>query len=101
MPNESKSILRIDGPRPFYSQSDEDHFFKWLQSISGIEQVKGVGQALEITIRRPMEKDSLHDLIALLTRYSLDRRPLKSFCDEQPGDYFRDRDKYWHVAVYG
>jgi len=101
MSHEAKSLLTIDGPGPFYSQNDEDHFFNWLQSIPGIERVRGVGQKLEITIHHPMARDSLYDLIALLTRYSLDRRPLKPLCDEQPGNYFREPGKYWHAAVYG
>jgi hypothetical protein len=98
---ELTSLLTIDGPRLFYSRSDEDHFFGWLQSIPEIEKVTGVGERLEIVVRRPMKKDSLHDLIALMTRYGLDRRPLKPLCDEQPGDYFRDREAHWHSAVYG
>jgi hypothetical protein len=101
VPTELELLLTIDGPRPFYSRNDEDHFFGWLQSISGIEKVTGVGETLEITVRRPLERDSLHDLIALLTRYGLDRRPLKPLCDEQPGDYFQGQGTYWHSAVYG
>ena len=101
MRTELTSLLTIDGPRAFYSRSDEDHFFGWLQSIPEIEKVTGVGETLEITVRRPMKKDSLHDLIALMTRYDLDRRSLKPLCDEQPGDSFRAPGTYWHSAVYG
>jgi hypothetical protein len=100
MSNELKSLLTINEPRPFYSQGDEDHFFNWLQSIPEIEKVTGIGRGLEIVVRRPMEKGSLHDLIALMTRYGLDRRPLKPLCEEQPGDYFQSKDAYWYSAVY-
>jgi len=93
--------LTIDGPRPFYSPNDEDHFFRWLQSIPGVDDVKGVGGTLQMTVSRPLGRESLQDLIAVLTRYGVDRRPLKPFCDEQPGDYFNHPGRYWHSAVYG
>jgi hypothetical protein len=85
----AKSILLIDGPR-FYSQTDEDHFFAWLQSIPEIEKVTGVVRDLELIVRRPMDKESLRDLIALMRRYNLDRAPLKPLCDEQTDEYFRN-----------
>jgi hypothetical protein len=90
MPNEvAKSVLLINGPR-FYSQTDEDHFFAWIQSISEIEKVTGVVRDLELIIRRPMDEESLRDLIALMRRYNLDRSPLKPLCDEQQDEYLRN-----------
>jgi hypothetical protein len=94
-------ILLINGPSPYYCQTDEDHFFGWLQSIPAIKAVKGTPSGLELTVQRPIDSDSLRDLIALLTRYSVDCRPLKPLCDEQQDEYFRAKGKYWHAAVYG
>jgi hypothetical protein len=56
---------------------------------------------LELIVQRPIDKESLYDLIAVMTRYGVDRRPLRPLCDEQEVDYFRDKGKYWHSAVYG
>jgi hypothetical protein len=94
-------VLFIDGPSPFYSQTDEDHFFAWLESIPAIKKVTGRERGLELVVERPIDKESLRDLIALMTRYDVNRRPLKPLCDEQEDEYFRDEGKYWHSAVYG
>ena len=94
-------VLLIDEPRPYYNQTDEDHFFGWLQSIPAIKKVKGVPSGLELTVQRPIDKESLRNLIALLTRYDVNRRPLKALCDEQKDESFRAKEKYWHAAVYG
>jgi hypothetical protein len=94
-------VLMINGPNPFYSGADEDHFFGWLQSIPAIKRVRGVGTNLELNIQRPIDTDSLCELIALLTRYDVDRRPLRALCDEQLDDFFRNERTYWYSAVYG
>jgi hypothetical protein len=102
MSNEAAELtLLIDQPGTYYSQTDEDHFFEWLQSIPAIKKVKGIQSGLELIVRRPIDKESLRDLIALMTRYGVDRRPLKPLCDEQQDEYFQDKGKYWHTAVYG
>jgi hypothetical protein len=101
MPNETAQlVLFIDQPSPYYSQTDEDHFFGWLQSIPAIKKVTGIPKGLELIVQRPIDRESLRDLIALMTRYGLDRRPLKPLCDEQPDEYFRREGTYWHSAVY-
>ena len=94
-------VLFIDGPNPFYSQTDEDHFFAWLESIPAVKKVTGRGRGLELIVERPIDKESLRDLIALMTRYDVNRRPLRALCDEQEDEYFRDRGRYWRSAVYG
>ncbi|MGZ5875665.1 MAG: hypothetical protein ACXWKP_26595 [Bradyrhizobium sp.] len=97
----TNSVLFIEGPSPFYSRTDEDHFFAWLQSIPAIKRVTGKGRGLELVVERPIDRESLRDLIAVMTRYDLDCRPLRPLCDEQKDEYFRDEGKYWHSAVYG
>jgi len=94
------SISFAEGPT-FYSQMDQDHFFAWLQSISGVKEVGGTGRAMELVVGRPMDKESLRDLIALMVRYRMNCRPLKPLCDEQEDEGFRDKRKYWYSAVYG
>ena len=85
----------------YYSQVDEDHFFAWLQSIPAIKKIKGTRSGLELIVQRPFDKESLRDLIALMTRYNVDCRPLRPLCDEQPDEYFRREGTYWHSAIYG
>lgn len=97
----ANTVLVIDSPSPFFSQADEDHFFAWLQSVPAIKEVTGRGRSLELIVERPIDKESLRDLIAVLTRYDVDRRPLRPLCDEREDDGFRDESRYWHSAVYG
>jgi hypothetical protein len=97
----ASAVLLIDEPTPFYSPTDENHFFAWLQSIPAVKNVTGRARGLELIVQRPIDKESLYDLIAVMTRYGVDRRPLRPLCDEQEDDYFRDKGKYWHSAVYG
>ena len=102
MPKETTQfILLIDQPGRYYSQTDEEYFFAWLQSIPVVKKVKGVPSGLELVVQRPVDRESLRDLIALMTRYDVDRRPLKVLCEEQPDEYFRREGTYWHSAVYG
>ena len=63
----NETVLLIEEPSPYYSQVDEDHFFGWLQSIPVIKKVKGTTDGLELAVLRPVDKDSLRHLIALLT----------------------------------
>jgi hypothetical protein len=100
MVQSEQSVVVVGGPR-YYSQLDEDHFFGWLQSNPAVVQVSGQGLALHVTIRRPLSKEDLRELIAVFVRYRVDCCSLRQFCDEHPDDYFREEGAYWHSLVYG
>lgn len=51
--------IHIEGPIPFYSPFDEEHFFSWLNDIPAIETVRGIGTGLELTVRTPIDRTSL------------------------------------------
>lgn len=91
----------IREPGPFYSPLDEDYFFEWLQSIPVVKEVNGVkGGRLEITIEEPVNEECLADLMAVLSRYSVDLKPLKSLCAPNNEKWFRDPNKYWYPAIF-
>jgi hypothetical protein len=97
----TQTIL-IKEPGPFYSPQDEDYFFEWLQSIPAVKGVKGVkGGCLEVTIDGPVNEGCLADLMAVLSRYSVDLKPLKALCAPNNEKWFRDPIKYWYPAVFG
>ena len=83
----------------YFSQLDEDHFFAWLQEIPAVKRVT-VG--LEVVVKEPIDKASLYDLIAVMTRYGLDRKCLRPLCESHKDRrWFADPKKYWHKAVFG
>ena len=92
--------LTIDEPVPFYSEGDEDNFFNWLQSIPAVRGVSGTAKGLEVFIEEPLDDLSLYELIALMTRYSLDRRCLRPLCERDDKCWFRDKEKYWYQSIF-
>ena len=86
----------------YYSQLDEDAFFHWLTSISGVVRVVGTPKGLEVTLRsKRLSEASLRDLLAIYFRYGLPMRELAVFESESNRHWFRSRDKYWFTKVFG
>jgi len=86
----------------YYSQLDEDAFFHWLTSISGVVRVAGTPNGLEITLRTSkLSERSLRDLLAIHYRYGLPMRSLAQFETPANRAWFRSREKYWYGAVFG
>ena len=46
-----KNKILIFTPLVFYSQEDESLFFAWINQIRCIKSYKGIGTALEVTLR--------------------------------------------------
>jgi hypothetical protein len=76
---EHVSTLTIPEPAFFYCQLDEDHFFKWLQAINGVKEVRGHGTDLTLYLSVPYLSDSaLRDLLGLLYRYGVPMAALQA-----------------------
>lgn len=92
--------LTIKEPVPFFSEGDEDSFFRWLRSIPAVRKVVGTPEGLKLTLREP-DKLSIYELIALMTRYQLDRRCLREICESsKERAWFRRKQMYWYDSVY-
>jgi hypothetical protein len=65
--------------RAFNSPGDERRLFQGFNEINCIKQVEGIGHGLilDINLSR-LSKEKLFELIALLWRYQIDARPLRS-----------------------
>ena len=62
----------------FYSSGDEARFFAGLNAIKAVKDLRGRGTALLVTLdRRKLSRDDLRELIALVRRYRISRKPLK------------------------
>jgi len=94
--------LIIPQPVPYFSQEDENHFFRWLKRIKAVQgNIVGSKHGLHLTLSDPVDDDSLYDLIALLKRYSVDMRCLATLCTPANESWFRSSRKYWYRAIFG
>ena len=93
-----KTIL-IKEPQ-FYCYQDEKHFFDWLGGLEALKEVKRTSKGLALSIEAPIDDASLADLIALLTRYRIDRRELKVFLNAENQDWFGRSRAYWYRSVF-
>jgi len=85
----------------YYSQLDEDAFFGWLQSISGVVRVVGTPEGLVVTLRsKRLSQAALGDLLALHFRYGLPMETLAQFETPKNKSWFRSPRAYWHAKVF-
>lgn len=94
-------LLAIPEPKRYYCESDEDHFFAWLESISAIKATVGTPQGINLTVEEPIDKLSFYELVGLMTRYELDRSCLRPLCESQIDPWFKDPKNYWYTSVFG
>lgn len=99
-PDENGSItFRL---KPYFSYSDEKHFFTWLESIEGIVSAKGTPQGLHVTFDGPLlTRAGAYDLIALFSRYGYPVALVRPFIDPADAAFFENRDGYWFEPLYG
>lgn len=95
-----RAIL-IKEPSPFFSQHDEDVFFEWIEYIDAVKEVVGAKSGLEIKIDEGIKDEDLMELISLFSRYSIDMKCLRSFCNPNNEVWFKDKSKYWYDLVFG
>jgi hypothetical protein len=92
-----KLVLRLS---PFYSPTDEAHFFAWLGSIKGVTKLAGHLRDLHITLARAPSDTALSELIALCQRYRIGMRPLAAFRTARNARWLADPKAYWHRAMF-
>jgi hypothetical protein len=93
-------ILVIKEPRIFYSYNDEKNFFRWLEDIPAIKKVTGSSKGLKVVVKTPIEDQDLRELLAVMSRYSLDLGSLKELLSEGNESWFKNPKMYWHSAVF-
>lgn len=94
-------LLGIPEPTRYYCESDEDHFFAWLESIPAIKAAVGTPEGIDLTVNEPIDKLSFYELVGLMTRYQLDMSCLRPLCEPQSDPWFTDPKNYWYTSVFG
>jgi hypothetical protein len=88
--------------KAFYSPGDERRLFQGFNEIDCINQVEGVGRGLilDISLSR-LSKEKLFELIALLWRYQIDVRPLRSLTEKNKRfAWLAETHFYWHAGMF-
>lgn len=87
----------------YFSQGDEDSFFRWLEGIPCVVGVRGVGRELRIEIQdEKVGSTELSELIGLFHRYKVDMKQLARFLSTENAGWFRDDiGAFWHEGVFG
>lgn len=93
------TLFWLRGPM-FGSDFDEDAFFKWLQSISGVRSVVGNGYGLDVEIDFSLfDDDSVKNMAVLHSRYKLDFGAIRAFLIENEEQWIFDQNTYWAKKV--
>ncbi|MBX3150725.1 hypothetical protein KF728_11310 [Candidatus Obscuribacterales bacterium] len=96
------STLAIPQPTSYYCQLDEAHFFKWLQEIDGVKEVRGHSVGLTVYLSVSALSDyALRDLIGLLFRYDVPMSFLRSQITSGNEHWFKDPGTYWYEKIFG
>ncbi len=93
--------LQIELPK-FYTEKDESRFFMALREISALKSIQGVGRSLIIDFDlRGLGRDSLFELIGILTRYQINLKPLGTLAERSKFSWLKDKRWYWYGGMFG
>lgn len=96
------TTITISEPIFFNCQLDEDHFFRWLQEIEGVQEVRGRSTDLIVYLSVPeLAKLALIDLIGLLQRYDVPMSILRTQLTPANKNWLKSSQKYWYQGIYG
>jgi hypothetical protein len=98
MPNQ----ITIKEPNPFYCYHDEKHFFRWLETIDGVESFRGGPGGLTLHIREAgLTRDDWKDLLGLFMRYGVDMRGLRALVTPEHEALLKSPEAYWYQKLWG
>lgn len=85
----------------FYTEKDELRFFIALREISALKSIQGVGRSLILDLElRGLGRDSLFELIGILTRYQISLKPLGILADRSKFAWLKDKRWYWYAGMF-
>lgn len=99
------SALKLSFPGPvFYSQGDKDRFFGGFRTIPGYAGIAGRRHEVTLELRQPVCRETMQELIALLTRYGIELahlRPALAALSAKDRAWFQRADAFWRCALFG
>lgn len=86
----------------FYSHGYERRFFHGLREIPAVREFRRVGGKLILEIEvRFLNRVSMHELLALLWRYSVPLNAFKALAmNNRRFSWLRDEEAYWYPNMF-
>lgn len=85
----------------FYSSHDEDAFFEWINKITSIKKIKGVGDKVMLFVAKEgIVNDEIFDLYALFKRYGIKTNQINQVVDSKNLDFFNTHKNDFHINRY-
>ena len=91
----------IADPLHYFSQSDEEAFFRWLESIPCVKSFKGMGTSLFIELDETLlNRECLQELLALYYRFGNDMSVFQQFSKLDGYEWILNSKAYWYEKVF-
>lgn len=85
----------------YFSQGDEDNFFKWLSRIKIIKNLIYKHKDVIIELESQLiDDEDLEELIAIYLRYKLDLSQIAQFRHDGNQEWFANKKKLWYKKVF-
>jgi hypothetical protein len=98
------NTITISQPKFYFSKNDESVFFASLRNLSCVSSLRvkaGRSQDIILHLTKPiLDDESLRTLLALLKRYQLPMRVLKSQLSTENRHWFKKKGTYWYQEVF-
>lgn len=87
----------------FRSEIDEISFFEWLKKIEAVQDIKGVGDEIWLSVSSSaVDDESLRELIAIFSRYKIELSQLSQFKNKSNEDWFYlNKKAFWRKGIFG
>lgn len=84
----------------FFSPRDEDNLFEWINAISAVRKVFGLGDSIFVEVAAGLGEDDLSELIAVFKRYGVDMKQFSVF-DDGRFPWLRKKGAFWCEGIFG
>ena len=88
----------------FYSEGDEQNFFRFLESNPCVKQVTGEGRKINIEVKDDcLDIESFLSLYAAIKRYEGECRQLRNlitYMNKEDADYLKSTKMIWHCHIF-
>jgi hypothetical protein len=85
----------------YYSQHDENVFYKWLKRVRSVVRLHGESDKLFIEVRADkFDQKDLREMLALFRRYNIDLTALANLEHDTNRPWLCDESKWWYPLVF-
>lgn len=89
----------IPEPHIYYSEIDEENFFRWLRAVKSVTDVIGTPAGIVLRMDNPCSA-TIVDLIAVMSRYELDMTCLSALREYDEHACLSNSEEYWYPRIF-